>query len=207
MEETLDIVTSTDIDDNTPTSINHQHHNNNNNNTFSCANGNLVEFRGPAEEAAALEGVEILVVAASSAANAAPPVPRKEDEQITSAVMKVLQGYQWSLVPTPTKYVFFVNARWRSLIDCVNPLMRKDCTLKLSTTTTNPISDAIHSLVLASVRRARSRGCRFNRLRACVESRRWGFCADSLIAHNMWENDDGGGAHLMKCAGAAIYYT
>lgn len=31
-------------------------------------------------------------------------VPRKkEDEQITTAVMKVLQGYQWSLVPNTTK--------------------------------------------------------------------------------------------------------
>lgn len=28
---------------------------------------------------------------------------RKEDEKITTAVMKVLQGYQWSLVPTTTK--------------------------------------------------------------------------------------------------------
>lgn len=33
--------------------------------------------------------------------NAAPR--KKEDEQITSAVMKVLQGYQWSLVPATTK--------------------------------------------------------------------------------------------------------
>lgn len=30
-------------------------------------------------------------------------VVRKEDEKITTAVMKVLQGYQWSLVPTTTK--------------------------------------------------------------------------------------------------------
>lgn len=79
--------------------------NNNNNNKFDCANGNLVEFCGPAEQAAMLEGVEILVVASSANSNAVPPVPRKEDEQITSAVMKVLQGYQWSLVPTPTKCV------------------------------------------------------------------------------------------------------
>lgn len=28
---------------------------------------------------------------------------KKEDEKITTAVMKVLQGYQWSLVPTTTK--------------------------------------------------------------------------------------------------------
>lgn len=28
---------------------------------------------------------------------------KKEDEKITSAVMKVLQGYQWSLVPAQTK--------------------------------------------------------------------------------------------------------
>lgn len=76
---------------------------NNNSSKFSCANGHLVEFCGPAEQAAGLEGVEILVVAASSATNAVPAVPRKEDEQITSAVMKVLQGYQWSLVPTPAK--------------------------------------------------------------------------------------------------------
>lgn len=104
MEESLDTVTTTDEGDDNVTSINQQHQQNNN--KFGCANGNLVEFCGPAEEAAVLEGVEILVVAASSAANATPPVPRKEDEQITSAVMKVLQGYQWSLVPTPTKYVF-----------------------------------------------------------------------------------------------------
>lgn len=81
--------------------------NNNNNNKLGCANGNLVQFCGPAEQAAILEGVEILVVASSASSHAAPPVPRKEDEQITSAVMKVLQGYQWSLVPTPTKFVIY----------------------------------------------------------------------------------------------------
>lgn len=49
-----------------------------------------------------VEGVEILVMG-SMASSTAPAIPRKEDEQITSAVMKVLQGYQWSLVPTTTK--------------------------------------------------------------------------------------------------------
>lgn len=32
---------------------------------------------------------------------------KKEDEKITTAVMKVLQGYQWSLVPAQTKYVSY----------------------------------------------------------------------------------------------------
>lgn len=38
-----------------------------------------------------------------SQASGVGSVVRKEDEQITTAVMKVLQGYQWSLVPTTTK--------------------------------------------------------------------------------------------------------
>lgn len=46
--------------------------------------------------------VEILVMG-NMASNQASTKPRKEDEHITSAVMKVLQGYQWSLVPTTTK--------------------------------------------------------------------------------------------------------
>lgn len=39
----------------------------------------------------------------SQAAGVVGGVVRKEDEKITTAVMKVLQGYQWSLVPTTTK--------------------------------------------------------------------------------------------------------
>lgn len=42
-----------------------------------------------------------MVNANCTKAGAAPR--KKEDEQITSAVMKVLQGYQWSLVQAPTK--------------------------------------------------------------------------------------------------------
>lgn len=86
--------------------------NNNNNHQQKYAfpvGGSLVRFHsednGFAKEHHhhnAVDGVEILIM--GSMANSQPAAtPRKEDEQITSAVMKVLQGYQWSLIPTTTK--------------------------------------------------------------------------------------------------------
>lgn len=87
--------------------------NNNNDNKYANAKplcpigGSLIRFDNPDNEFlqpphVAVEGVEILIMG-SMASNQGPTPPRKEDEQITSAVMKVLQGYQWSLVPTTTK--------------------------------------------------------------------------------------------------------
>lgn len=88
---------------------NNNHHHHQQNVKFSCPPaGSLIKFDTSGDEAdglaqrSAIEGVEILVMG-SMASNQAAAVPRKEDEQITSAVMKVLQGYQWSLVPTTTK--------------------------------------------------------------------------------------------------------
>lgn len=56
--------------------------------------------------------IGVLVVGCGAASSGVVAGSKKEDEKITSAVMKVLQGYQWSLVPTTVKYVHFSAYIW-----------------------------------------------------------------------------------------------
>lgn len=97
----LDDKTSEIMVDETDTLI--SNNNNNNNNNITIINGagggaGLIGIGGGVTS----DSVGVLVVG-TGGSQATPGTGRKEDEKITSAVMKVLQGYQWSLVPTTTK--------------------------------------------------------------------------------------------------------
>lgn len=65
----------------------------------------IIDLNGKTVELIVSESTTVSLISGSSGGNSGNVnvSGKKEDEKITSAVMKVLQGYQWSLVPAATK--------------------------------------------------------------------------------------------------------
>lgn len=75
----------------------------NNNNTIAIVNGGTLGDMIGADGCAKKEIGVLVIGNGGGGGGGVVAGTRKEDEKITTAVMKVLQGYQWSLVPTTTK--------------------------------------------------------------------------------------------------------